>query len=156
MSEAALVYIARHRNLMISLGLLAFQVVLSFALVMLMRTIGLPQNYAAVGPAMALCTSVALGSVIKSGLLSRLLGHSVRDFRPAFVWAVVAATVIGSAIMQLPRRFEWAEMLFGIPIILATYFAILWRWAFRAEDKALFHKSAAASEAHLPTDRYKV
>lgn len=155
-SEAALVYIARHRNLMISIGLLTFQVVLSFALVFLMRTIGLPQNYAAVGPAMALCISVALGSVIKSGLLSKLLGHSVRDFRPALLWAVLAAALIGSAIMQLPKRFEWAEMLFGIPVILATYFAILWRWAFRPEDKALFHKSAAAGEATIPTDRYKV
>ncbi len=155
-SEAALVYIARHRNLMISLALLAFQVLLSFALVMLMRRMGLPQNYAAVGPAMALSITVALGSVIKSGLLSKLLGHSVRDFRPALVWAVLAASLIGSAIMQLPKRFEWAEMLFGIPIILATYFAILWRWAFRPEDKALFHKSAVASEAQLPTDRYKV
>ncbi|WP_294328455.1 oligosaccharide flippase family protein [uncultured Sphingomonas sp.] len=155
-SEAALVYIARHRNLMISIGLLTFQVVLSFALVFLMRSFGLPQNYAAVGPAMALCISVALGSVIKSGLLSKLLGHSVRDFRPALLWAVLAAALIGSAIMQLPKRFEWAEMLFGIPIILATYFAILWRWAFRPEDKALFHKSAAAGEATIPTDRYKV
>lgn len=155
-SEAALVYIARHRNLMISIGLLTFQVVLSFALVFLMRSFGLPQNYAAVGPAMALCISVGLGSVIKSGLLSKLLGHSVRDFRPAFLWAVLAAALIGSAIMQLPKRFEWAEMLFGIPIILATYFAILWRWAFRPEDKALFHKSAAANEATIPTDRYKV
>ncbi|KQM57290.1 MULTISPECIES: lipopolysaccharide biosynthesis protein [unclassified Sphingomonas] len=155
-SEAALVYIARHRNLMISIGLLTFQVVLSFALVFLMRRLDLPQNYAAVGPAMALCVSVGLGSVIKSGLLSKLLGHSVRDFRPAFVWAVLAATIVGSAIMQLPKRFEWAEMLFGIPLILATYFAILWRWAFRPEDKALFHKSAAAGEAQIPTDRYKV
>ncbi|WP_288409477.1 lipopolysaccharide biosynthesis protein [uncultured Sphingomonas sp.] len=155
-SEAALVYVARHRNLMISIGLLSFQVVSSFALVFAMRAMGLPQNYAATGPAMALCLSVALGSVLKSGLLSKLLGVSVRDFRPAFLWAVLAATVVGVAIMELPKRFEWAEMLFGIPIILATYFAILWRWAFRAEDKALFHKSAAASEAHLPTDRYKV
>ncbi|KQN40611.1 polysaccharide biosynthesis protein [Sphingomonas sp. Leaf407] len=155
-SEAALVYIARHRNLMISLALLAFQVALSFALVALMRRLGWPEPWAAAGPAVALVTSVSIGSVVKSGLLSKLLGHSVRDFRPAFVWAVLAAALVGSAIMQLPRRYEWAEMLFGIPIILATYFAILWRWAFRPEDKALFHKSAAAGEAHLPTDRYKV
>ncbi|KQM28707.1 MULTISPECIES: lipopolysaccharide biosynthesis protein [unclassified Sphingomonas] len=155
-SEAALVYIARHRNLMLSIGLLSFQVVLSFALVFVMRSIGLPQNYAATGPAMALCLSVALGSILKSGLLSKLLGHNVRDFRPAFLWAVLAATIIGVAIMELPKRFEWAEMLFGIPIILATYFAILWRWAFRPEDKALFHKSAAAGEATIPTDRFRV
>lgn len=155
-SEAALVYIARHRNLMISLGLLTFQVVSSFALVALMRALGLPQNYAAVGPAMALSISVALGSIIKSGLLSKLLGHSVRDFRPAFIWAVLAAAVTGSLIMRLPRRYEWAELLLGIPIILGIYFAVLWRWAFRPEDKALFHKNAAASEAQIPTDRHKV
>jgi O-antigen/teichoic acid export membrane protein len=155
-SEAALVYIARHRNLMISLALLAFQVALSFALVAFMRSLDWPEKWAAAGPAVALVTSVGIGSILKSGLLSKLLGVSVRDFRPAFIWAVLAAALVGSAVMQLPKRLEWAEMIFGIPLILATYFAILWRWAFRPEDKALFQKNAAASDAQIPTDRYKV
>ncbi len=89
---------------MISLALLAFQVVLSFTLVALMRSLGWPEPWAAAGPAVALVVSVGIGSIVKSGLLSKLLGHSVRDFRPAFVWAVLAATLVGSAIMQLPRR----------------------------------------------------
>ncbi|MBD8678081.1 lipopolysaccharide biosynthesis protein [Sphingomonas sp. CFBP 13720] len=155
-SEAALVYIARHRNLMISMGLLTFQVLLSFALVAGMRALRWPEAWAAVGPAAALATSVGIGSLVKSALLSRLLGVSVRDFRPAFLWAVLAAGLVGAAVMELPKRFEWAEMMFGIPLILATYFAILWRWAFRPEDRALFHKSAAAAEPTVPVERFKV
>ncbi|MFX7785052.1 hypothetical protein ABTJ92_22790, partial [Acinetobacter baumannii] len=53
-AEAGLVYMARHRNLMVSMLLLGFQAALSFALVFIMRDLGWDVNYQAAGPAVAL------------------------------------------------------------------------------------------------------
>ena len=41
-SEAALVYVARHRNLLISIATLALQAVLSVALILTAKSMGLP------------------------------------------------------------------------------------------------------------------
>lgn len=152
-SEAALVYVARHRNLMLSIGLLTFQVVLSFALVLLMRWLGFPQPWQAAGPAVALAVSLACGSWLKSRLLARILGYRVAEIRRPFVLAIAAACAVGSLIMLLPPRLEWAEMLFGIPAILATYGFVLWRWAFGPADRALFHKAPVT--ATIPTEKHK-
>jgi O-antigen/teichoic acid export membrane protein len=140
-SESALVYIARHRNLAISVGMLAFQVALSFGLIVAMRLAGWPPNYQAAGPAVALMLSVGLTSVIKARLLGGLLAAHVSPLRWPLLWAVLAAIVIGSCFTALPHRLEWAELLFGEPAILATYLFVLWRWAFGPADRALFGKA---------------
>jgi O-antigen/teichoic acid export membrane protein len=149
-SESALVYIARHRNLMISAGMLAFQIVLSFALIGAMRSLGWPVSWQAAGPAVALMLSLLLTSIIKARLLGRLLGAPVNPVRWPMIGAVAAAIVVGTAFTLLPHRLEWAELLFGEPAIAATYLFILWRFAFEPADRALFGKMPQAEQATLP------
>ncbi|CAN5399562.1 hypothetical protein BH09PSE4_BH09PSE4_14960 [soil metagenome] len=151
-SESALVYLARHRNLAISLTMLIFQIALSFALIFAMRHEGWPTNYQAAGPAVALMLSLGLTSVIKGALLSRLLGASVACWRWSLIGAAAIAAGVGGAFTALPHRFEWAELVFGVPAIAATYLIILWKWAFRPEDRTLFRKMPTGSEATLPNE----
>jgi O-antigen/teichoic acid export membrane protein len=153
-SEAALVYVARHRNLMLSGALLTFQVLLSFALVFLMRALGYPPEWQAAGPAVALAVSVGCGSWLKSRLLSRILGYPVAEIRKPFLGAIAAGCAVGSVIMMLPPSLEWAEMIFGVPAILIAYGFVLWRWAFRPSDRALFRKAPATPS--FPTEKHKV
>lgn len=148
--ESALVYVARHANLMISLTMLGVQVLLSFALIFAMRSWGWPTNYQAAGPAIALMASVAMTSVIKANLLARLLKARVNGWRWPLIWATLAAIAVGTCFTSLPHRFEWTELVFGVPAIAAIYLFILWRWAFGAEDRALFRKVPSAAEATLP------
>ena len=136
-SESALVYIARHRNLMVSTMLLLLQIVLSFVLVWAIEAQGWPPAYQAVGPALALAATLLLGSVIKAAWLSRLLGASVASIRPGLIAAIVAGIGTGAAISNLP---EWTQLTFGIPLILAAYFLVLFKLAFGREDKALFRR----------------
>lgn len=149
-SESALVYIARHRNLLISVAMLAFQIGLSFALIFAIRRLGYPANYQAAGPAIALMLSVALTSVIKAGLLGRLLGMSVNPVRWPLIGAALAAIAVGTIFTSLPDEYEWTELAFGEPAIAATYLFILWKWAFGPADRALFGKAPQVSEATLP------
>jgi hypothetical protein len=147
--ESALVYIARHRNLMISAAMLAFQIGLSFALIFAIRKLGYPVNYQAAGPAIALMLSVALTSIIKSKLLGHLLGANVSPWRWPLVWAALAAIVVGAGFTALPKRYEWVELAVGEPAIAATYLYILWKYAFGPADRALFAKKPA-KDASLP------
>ena len=148
--ESALVYVARHRNLMISLTMLGVQIALSFALILGMRALGWPTNYQAAGPAVALMLSVAITSTIKALLLRHILKAPVSGFRWPLVWAVLAAIAAGTVFTSLPHRFEWMELVFGIPAIAAAYIFVLWRWAFGPEDRTLFRKLPGPEEATLP------
>ncbi|GAA3694217.1 hypothetical protein GCM10022268_01300 [Sphingomonas cynarae] len=148
--ESALVYVARHRNLMISATMLAFQIALSVGLVFAMRALGWSPTWQAAGPAVALAVSLALTSLAKAMLLRRLLGAPVSPLRWPLIWAALAAVVVGGAFTALPHRFEWAELLIGEPAIAATYCWILWRWAFRPADRALFTKKP--DRASLPNE----
>lgn len=149
-SESALIYIARLQNLMISVGMLCFQIGLSFVLILVMRDMGWPTNYQAAGPAVALLTSVGITSIIKSTYLSHLLKARVSGLRLPLIWAALAAIVVGSCFTALPKRFEWAELLIGIPAIAACYLYILFRWAFGPEDRTLFGKLPKMDGASLP------
>ena len=148
--ESALVYTARHRNLMISIAMLVVQIGLSFALIFAMRWIGWPPNYQAAGPAVALMASVGLTSILKSRLLGRILAAPVNPWRWPLVWAALAAIAVGSLFTALPHSLEWAELVFGEPAILAAYAFVLWRYAFTAADRTLFGKVPTPEEATLP------
>ncbi|MEA1083624.1 oligosaccharide flippase family protein [Sphingomonas sp. CD22] len=148
--ESALVYTARHRNLIISVVMLAVQIALSFALIFAMRRLGWPTTWQAAGPAVALMVSVALTSVAKATLLARILAAPVSPWRWPLLWAVVAATLVGGLFTALPPRFEWLELAGGEPAIAATYLFVLWKWAFGPADRALFGKMPNAEEATLP------
>ena len=148
--ESALVYTARHRNLIISVVMLAVQIALSFALILVMRRLGWPTTWQAAGPAVALMISVGLTSVVKATLLSRILSAPVSPWRWPLLWAVVAATLVGGLFTALPPQFEWLELAGGEPAIAATYLFVLWKWAFGPADRALFGKMPKTEEATLP------
>lgn len=139
-SEAGLVYMARHRNLMVSMLLLGFQAALSFALVFLMRDFGWDVNYQAAGPAVALAVTLALGSTIKCWMLARMTKASVFSLRPGFVAAILVAGTVGWAFTRLPHHLEWVELSVGVPAIFLTYFAVIGKWAFGPDDRTLFRK----------------
>ena len=148
--ESALVYTARHRNLVISIAMLGVQIALSFALIVGMRALGWPETWQAAGPAVALMIGVGLTSVIKARLLGRILAAPVSPWRWSLGAAAVAAIAVGGAFTSLPHRFEWLELIGGEPAIAATYLFVLWRWAFGPADRALFGKMPQADEATLP------
>ncbi|OQW75780.1 MAG: polysaccharide biosynthesis protein [Proteobacteria bacterium ST_bin14] len=143
-SESALVYVARHRNLMISAAMLGFQIVLSFALILAMRAAGWPENYQAAGPAIALALSLALTSILKTRLLAHLLEARVSGWRWPLVWAAMAAILVGTIFTSLPHQYEWAELVFGLPAIAGIYLFVLWKFAFGPEDRALFQRMPKA------------
>ncbi|WP_221793144.1 lipopolysaccharide biosynthesis protein [Aquisediminimonas sediminicola] len=139
-SESALVYVARHLNLMISLSMIAVQAALSVIFILIMRDAGMSIAAQAAGPAIALCVALGLASIAKARLLSHLLGAPVSGWRWALVWASGAATLVGGAFTLLPKSFEWVELAIGIPAVLGVYGLIIWRRGFGADDRALFAK----------------
>jgi O-antigen/teichoic acid export membrane protein len=155
--ESALVYIARHRNLMISCGVLLLQIALSFGLVAFMRSLdwehsilsrlGHRDSVQGASVAIALLVALTIGSIVKSNFLSWLLKARVSGWRLPVIWAVLAAVVVGGLFTSLPKRFEWIELAVGEPAILVTYLWVLWRWAFGPEDRALIRKLPGATPA---------
>jgi O-antigen/teichoic acid export membrane protein len=147
-SEAALVYMARLRNLWISLAMLGLQVLFSIVLVHAVDWIGITGRqrglFQAAAVALALMLSLGVSSIIKARLLAKLLGAPISIWRWPIVWAVTAATVIGAAATQLP---EWAELSLGIPVILGVYGWIIWTRAFGEEDRALLGKGNKTTPA---------
>jgi O-antigen/teichoic acid export membrane protein len=138
-SEAVLIYVARVRNLLVSLATIALQGVVTVALILAFRSYGYPENYQAAGAAIALLIALGFASLVKSRMLSRRLGRQVSPARWALVWAVAPAVLVGIAVTRLP---EWMEIAFGIPAILAAYGLVIWRRGCGPEDRALFRLKA--------------
>ncbi len=137
-SEAALVYVARMRNLIVSLGTIALQIILSFALIITIKRLDYPELYQAAGPAIALALSLGISSLIKSRLAAHVLGARVSVWRWALPIAGAVAVLVGQIIIRLP---EWAELAIGIPAILAAYGWVIWRYGFGEDDRVLFRKA---------------
>ena len=147
-SEAALIYTARHRNMVISLTMIALEAGLAVLLILGMRWLGWPMMWQATGPAIALALALAFAAVVKSRLLAKLLGAGVSGWRWPLVWAAAAAMIVGQVAIRLP---EWAEIAFGIPAILAAFGAVLWTRGFGPEDRVLFKmRKADIDELSLP------
>jgi O-antigen/teichoic acid export membrane protein len=140
-SESALVYMARHRNLMLSLMMLLLQVALSLILIQMIPMLPIKPEYTglaqAAAVAAALMLALAAASLAKALLLSKLLGEPLSIWRWTLLPAIAAAIIIGVAATQLP---EWAELALGIPAILGVYLWIIWRWGFGPEDRVLFKR----------------
>lgn len=135
-SEAALIYVARHANLWISTGMIAIQIALSFAFVLIVRDeLRLPPLWQAAGPAAALACALGIASIMKARLLSNLLGAPVSGWRWPLIWAAAAAGAVGYLATKLP---EWAELSLGIPAILLVFGLVVWRFGFTSEDRTLF------------------
>ncbi|MDR2857583.1 MAG: lipopolysaccharide biosynthesis protein [Novosphingobium sp.] len=139
-SESALVYMARMQNLMISLATITLQAGLTIGGILLVDRLGFDQLYRAAAVAAALMLSLAVASVAKSLLLSRLLGQRISNWRWPLVRAATPAALVGwAATRYLP---EWAELAFGVPAILAVYCWVIWNKGFGPEDRVLFRRSA--------------
>lgn len=149
-SESALVYMARHRNLLISIAMLGVQALVSVGLIMLIPYFSVKPSYVglfqAAAVACGLMLSLGIGSLIKARFLSRLLGAPISIWRGALVFAVVAAGMLGVLVVSLPPRFEWIELALGVPAILGLYSWIIWRWGFGPEDRVLFKKTPSPDE----------
>jgi len=141
-SESALVYVARHRNLMISTLMIAVQAILTISIINAMPLLPVPpgelQAWQAAGAALALALALALASILKARLLCRLLDAPVQGWRWSLIWAGAAALVVGFAFLALPRRFEWIQLAIGAPAILVTFGFMVWYRGFTQEDRALF------------------
>lgn len=150
-SEAALVYIARHRNLMISVATIVLQALFSVALILTAQELQMPPIYYAAAVALALMLALGFASLVKARLLARLLGAPVNSLRWALFWATGGAALLGWAITELPEAYEWAELLIGVPLILGIYSWIIWTRGFGPEDRILFRKNGGAPGDSAPS-----
>ena len=157
-SEAALIYLARKRNMVLSLIMLALEAGLAAALILLMKREGLPLAFQATGPAIGLCTALAFASITKSRLLRRQLGDCVSGWRWDLAWATGAGIVVGALVrLLLPQTWQ---LFIGVPAILVAFGAILWTKGFGPEDRELFRMRKSevselrdAEEAALARDQ---
>jgi O-antigen/teichoic acid export membrane protein len=143
-SESVLVYIARKRNLAISVAIIALQAGLTITFIKLAQSYGLGRGFQAAGAAGALLVALAASSLVKALLLKHLLGASVSNWRWALVYAAALAVVVGYVFTWLP---EWMELVFGVPAILGTYALVVWRRGFDDADKVLFRKQVVPDPA---------
>ena len=138
-SEGVLVYIAKKRNLAISIAVITFQAALTIGLILLAQAYGLGEGFQAAGAAGALFAALAISSLVKAVVLKTLLKAPVSNWRWALVYAAAPAVVVGFLATRLP---EWAELTIGIPAVLAVYLWVIWKRGFGEEDKVLFRKNA--------------
>jgi O-antigen/teichoic acid export membrane protein len=159
-SEAALIYVARKRNMLISLVMLALEAGLAAALILIMRGEGWPQAFQATGPAIALCVALGFASITKSWLLRRQLDAPVSGWRWDLVWAAAAGIAVGALVrFFLPQTWQ---LIVGVPAILFAFFAILWTKGFGPADRELFRmrkaevrELRAAEDAALARDQVR-
>ena len=137
-SEAALVYVARHRNLMLSLLMISVQAALTLSILLSMRRLGWPEGWQAAGAACGLALALGLSSILKSRLLCRLLGAPVQGWRWPLMWAGAAAVIVGVGFTWLPPSLEWVELAVGIPCILLAFGFVVWKRGFTHDDRVLF------------------
>jgi hypothetical protein len=76
-----------------------------------------------------------LSAILQSRLLTKVPDERVSPWRWPLIWAAAAALAVGRLVIMLP---EWAELAFGIPVILAAFGAVLWFKGFGPEDRELF------------------
>ena len=136
-SEAVLIYVARVRNLWISIATIALQAVLTMVFIQAMVAYGYGEPFKAAAAALALMLALGIASLVKAVLLSKILGHSINNWRWALVYAVAPAVLVGYLATFLP---EWAELALGVPAILATYGFVIWKRGFGPEDRVLFKR----------------
>jgi len=135
-SEAALIFVARTQNMILSLIMLAMEAGLAAGLILMMRHEGLPETFQATGPAIALCVALGFASISKSWLLKHKLGAPVSGWRWSIAWSAAAGIAVGvPARLFLPPELQ---LIIGIPAILAAFGAVLWTKGFGPEDRELF------------------
>ncbi len=147
-AEAALIYVARIRNLWVSVGAIMLQAGLTTAAMLIAERLEFNDGWRAASAAAALMIALGMSSLVKAVMLSRILNQKINNWRWALVWAAAAAIVVGQGVILLP---EWAELAFGIPILLGVYGWIIWTRGFGPEDRVLFTRKVTQDEpAELP------
>ncbi|MEM6474747.1 MAG: oligosaccharide flippase family protein [Pseudomonadota bacterium] len=158
-SESVLVYIAKKRNLAMSLGIITLQGALTIWFILLAESYGLDDGYKAAGAAIALFIALGLSSLIKATVLSRLLKAPIGNWNWGLAWATAPAVLIGFTFTSLPEAVnwiagfevvppfpEWVELTFGVWTILGVYLFVIWKRVFREEDRVLFGRKIPAPE----------
>jgi O-antigen/teichoic acid export membrane protein len=147
---AALVYTARHRNLMISALMIVMQILLTVGILLpleyLVEDVSRRELYQTAGAACALTLALGLASILKARLLQRLLGRPVHGWRWSLIWAAGAATLVGVGVTFVPG---WVQLVAGIPLILGVFGFVVWKRGFTAEDRVLF-RFRKGEEPSLP------
>lgn len=125
-SEMGLIYARPRANLLVAAAGLLVQA--GFSLVLIPR-------FGGEGAAAALLLGLMAAGVIRQRVLARALGADVGIWR----WSLLAAGAVtftaGYAARSLP---ELAQMLVVIPGALLVFGAIIWRFGFGPDDRALF------------------
>ena len=146
-SEAALVYVARLRNLWVSVGTIGLQAALTIAAMLIADRLDWNEGWRAAAAAAALMVALGVSSLTKALMLSRILGRTINHWRWALIWAAAAAIVVGQLVILLP---QWGQLVFGIPAILGLYGWIIWTKGFGPEDRVLFTRKVTQEEPAPP------
>ena len=141
-SEAALIYLARVPNLLISLFTITLQGALTFGGIELVEHYQFNDKFAAAAAAGSLALSLGVASLLKARLLGRILKHSINNWRWPLVWAAAPAVLVGWLTQRLLPH--WASLVFGIPAILLAYGFVIWHKGFGPEDRVLFRRNVGA------------
>ena len=136
-SEAALVYVARLRNLWVSVGAISLQAILTVTAMLIADHYHFNDGWRAASAAAALMLALGASSLTKALMLGRILDKTINNWRWALFWAAAAAVVAGQFVILLP---QWAQLVFGIPVILGFYGWIIWTRGFGPEDRVLFSR----------------
>ena len=146
-SEAALIYVARLRNLWVSTATIALQGALTVGAMLLADRFHFNEGWRAACAAAALMVSLGASSLIKAFMLSRILGTPINNWRWALIWAAAAAVVVGQVVIRLP---EWAQVVLGIPAILGAYGWLIWTRGFGPDDRVLFTRKVTQEQEVPP------
>lgn len=146
-SESVLVYIARKRNLLISVGIITLQAALTIGFIWLAQEMGFDEGFQAAGAALALFIALGTSSLIKALVLKTLLKAPVSNYRAALVYAAAPAVLVGFLFTEFTP--EWVELAIGGPLILVVYMWVIWKRGFDEADKVLFRKNAKLPEEIL-------
>ncbi len=148
-SEGALVYMARHRNLMTSLTVLAAQIMMTIGFIHLFDILfpGVDENrpVQGIGAALALALAALFSSMLKVMLLHHLIPERVSGLRWIFVPATIATSIAGYAVLNYLTPF-W-QLALGLPVLVALYGGLIWNFGFRGPDRLLFSRLSKAKEA---------
>nr|WP_255536337.1 oligosaccharide flippase family protein [Pacificimonas pallii] len=147
-SEGALVYMARHRNLMASLIVLAAQIAMTLVFVQLFDVIfpdvAETRPVQGIGAALAVALAALLSSTLKVSLMHHLIPERVSGLRWVFVPVTIVMVAAGFAAMTFLPPF-WL-LAAGLPSLVALYAAMMWLFGFKGPDRLLFTRLSAAKE----------
>jgi O-antigen/teichoic acid export membrane protein len=143
-SEAALIYVARIRNLFVSLGTIGLQAVLTVGSILTVERLGLGPLYRDAAAAASLMLALGVASLIKAFMLSRILEERVNNWRWPLLWAVLITASAGLVVVRLLP--PWAGLVVGTPGILALWCWLIWTRGFGPEDRVLFRRNIGGSD----------